>query len=120
MPSAPPGKRTLGAELTNVSGQGFWLLIDEREVFAPFGDFPWFADASIRELSTIRRPSPHHLYWPELDIDLAVDAFDQPDKYPLISKVRSNKRLQLPGRKRGGRVRKSSSKDGRTRRAPRS
>jgi hypothetical protein len=120
MRSALPGKRTLGAEITNITGQGFWLLLDGREVFASFADFPWFAEATIRQLSTLQRPSPHHLYWPDLDIDLAVDSLDNPESYPLISKVRSNQRLQLPGRKRGGSGRGSSPKDGRPRRAPRS
>lgn len=92
MPSAPPGKRTLGAEVTNVSAKGFWLLIDEREVFASFANFPWFEEATIRQLSRLERPSPHHLYWPELDIDLAVDSLDHPDRYPLVSKARSNLR----------------------------
>jgi hypothetical protein len=32
-------------------------------------------------------PSPHHLYWPDLDIDLAVDSLDHPERYPLVSRV---------------------------------
>lgn len=119
MRSAPPGKRTLDAEVTNVSAKGFWLLIDGREVFASFTDFPWFEEATIRQLSRLDRPSPHHLYWPELDIDLAADSFDHPDRYPLVSKARSHPRL-LTGRKRGGGGRASQRKDGRARRTPRS
>lgn len=95
MRSAPLGKRTLGAEVTNVSTNGFWLLIDEREVLTSFSDFPWFEAATIRQLSRVERPSPHHLYWPELDVDLAVDSLDYPARYPLVSKARSNQRMQL-------------------------
>jgi hypothetical protein len=42
-------------------------------VFVPFKDFPWFEDASIRQIANVERPSRHHLHWPELDVDLAVE-----------------------------------------------
>jgi hypothetical protein len=96
MRSAAPGRHTLGAEVTNVSRLGFWLLLDGREVFASFDNFPWFADATIQELTHVQRPSAHHLHWPALDVDLAVDSLQHPERYPKVSRVRSNKRLQLP------------------------
>jgi len=96
MRSTAPGRRTLVAEVTNVSRTGFWLLLDGREVFASFGDFPWFADATIQQLTDVQRPSSHHLHWPALDVDLAVDSLEHPERYPMVSRVRSNKRLQLP------------------------
>jgi hypothetical protein len=83
-----PGGNTSKVELTNVSPTGIWLLIGEREFFLPFKDFPWFQDASIRELANIEMPGPHHLYWPSLDIDLAVESIEHPEKYPLISRAR--------------------------------
>ena len=100
MRSATPGRRTLAVEVTNVSARGFWLLLDDREVFTSFSDFPWFADATIQQLSEVRRPSPHHLYWPALDVDLALESIEHPERYPLVSRVRSNKRLQLPRARR--------------------
>lgn len=87
MKSAAPGRRTSDAEVTNVSPHGFWILLDGREVFAPFREFPWFAQATIQEIVRIERPSPHHLYWPALDVDLAVESLDHPDRYPLLSRI---------------------------------
>jgi hypothetical protein len=86
----------LAVEVTNISPNGLWLLLDGREVFASFRDFPWFAEATVHQLVEVRRPSPHHLYWPALDVDLAVESLDAPERFPLISRVRANKRLQLP------------------------
>jgi hypothetical protein len=63
-------------------------LLDERELFLPFRTFPWFADATITQLSKVERPFPHHLYWPELDVDLHVESIDRPEAYPLVSAVR--------------------------------
>lgn len=99
MKSVQPGTTTSDVEVTNVSEHGFWIFIGDRELFAPFTEFPWFEHASIRELTTVELPSPHHLYWPELDVDLAVDSLDHPDHYPLVS------RRHRRGRQATGRVR---------------
>ena len=100
MTSARHGQSTSAVEVTNVSPHGFWLLVKEREHFVPFKDFPWFRDASIAELLKVELPSPHHLYWPDLDVDLAVESLDHPERYPLVSRARPNKRLQPPKARR--------------------
>ena len=92
--SATPGRGTSQVEVTNVSPHGFWLLISDREVFVPFKEFPWFRDASIREITNVELPNPHHLYWPALDVDLAVDSLSHREKYPLVSKAQPNHRVQ--------------------------
>ena len=94
MKSAAPGPSTFPAEVTNVTPHGFWLFVDERELFVSFKEFPWFREASIREITNVQLPSPHHLYWPELDIDLAVESIEHPEKYPLVSQAQPPKRLQ--------------------------
>jgi hypothetical protein len=80
--------------VTNVSPHGFWLFVGQQELFVAFKDFPWFKDASIREITHVELPSEHHLYWPDLDIDLAVESLTHPERYPLISQAQPNKRLQ--------------------------
>src|SRR5437867_13303179 len=94
MRSAQRGKRTSGVEVTNVSPHGFWLLLGDREVFLPFETFPWFRNASIAQLVHVRLPSPEHLYWPDLDVDLAVESIDHPERFPLVSKVRPSSKLE--------------------------
>ncbi len=94
MKSAKLGKRTSPVEVTNVSVHGFWILIENKEHFLPFEQFPWFRDAAIAQLVNVELPSAQHLYWPDLDVDLAVESIDFPERFPLISKVRSNKPLQ--------------------------
>ena len=78
-------------EVTNVSGHGFWLFLGDRERFVSFAEFPWFRDASIAALCNVERPRPGHLYWPDLDVDLATESIDHPEQFPLISQVRPNK-----------------------------
>jgi hypothetical protein len=87
MRSARHGRRTSAVEVSNVSPNGLWLLLDERELFLPFEQFPWFRKAPIDALLNVRRPQKHHLWWPELDVDLAVESIEHPARYPLVSRA---------------------------------
>ncbi len=78
-----PGTATSEAEVTNISQHGFWLFLGDRELFLPFEEFPWFRDASVGAILKVERPQPHHLYWPDLDIDLCVESIEDPGSYPL-------------------------------------
>jgi hypothetical protein len=88
MKSALRGKNTSAAEVSNVSPDGFWLLLDARELFLSFKDFPWFQDATIRQLTSVERPHPQHLRWPALDVDLTVESVEHPERFPLVSRSR--------------------------------
>ena len=94
MKSVKLGKRTSAAEVTNVSVHGFWILLENQEHFLSFEQFPWFKNAAIAELVNVELQSTRHLYWPDLDVDLAVESIEFPERFPLVSKVRSNKPLQ--------------------------
>jgi Protein of unknown function (DUF2442) len=83
--SAGRGESTSVPEVTNISGQGFWLLMDCEELFLPFAQFPWFRNAHVDAILHVERPSSDHLYWPDLDIDLAVDSIRHPERFPLIA-----------------------------------
>lgn len=87
MKSAKLGKRTSAAEVTNVSQHGFWLLIGETERFVEFDRFPWFRDAPIGHIVNVEMPSSRHLHWPDLDVDLAVESIDNPERFPLVSRL---------------------------------
>lgn len=89
MKSKAHGASTSDIEVTNISKHGFWLLVDETEVFLPFGQFPWFEKASVSAILNVKRPQPHHLYWPDLDVDLALESIEHPEKFPLVAKPRT-------------------------------
>ena len=86
MKSEQRGTGTSGAEVTNISAHGFWLLLDGRELFLPFDRFPWFKSAPVGAMLNVKRPQPHHLYWPDLDVDLHLDSIEHPERYPLVAK----------------------------------
>jgi len=103
MTSAKLGKRISDAEITNVSKHGFWFLIENKERFVAFEQFPWFRNAPIGQLLRVEMPSAHHLYWPDLDVDVAIESIDYPERFPLVSKVRSNPPLQRTRQKQARR-----------------
>ncbi len=82
-----PGSVTSKAEVTNISRHGFWLLVDDRELFLPFEEFPWFTDATVGAILNVERPHPHHLRWPVLDVDLTLDSIEHPERFPLQAKL---------------------------------
>ncbi|NYE61928.1 hypothetical protein FHW58_003135 [Duganella sp. 1224] len=65
---------------------GFWVDLGNERLYAAYADFPWFADATIEQISDVRRPSADHLYWPALDVDLAVASLRDPAAFPLIAR----------------------------------
>jgi len=72
--------------VTNISAHGFWLLYQDRERFLSFENFPWFRKAAIGDVLGVEAPHAGHLYWPALDVDLAIDSIDHPERFPLVSK----------------------------------
>jgi len=63
-----------------------WLLAGDREYFVPFDDYPDFLQATVEQIYRLDTPSPTHLYWPDLDIDIDLGALEQPQNYPLTFK----------------------------------
>ena len=80
------GASTSEIEVSLVSNKGFWLLLGDEELFVSYAEFPWFRQATIEQIIAIERPSSDHLYWPLIDVDLAVASIRDPALFPLISR----------------------------------
>lgn len=74
------------AEVSQISRHGVWLLLQEKEHFLSFENFPWFKDASVSAIQNVELLNEHHLYWLELDVDLAVESIEHPNQFPLTAK----------------------------------
>ena len=87
MKSAGPGPGTFPVELGEVSVDSFVVNLGNEVLRVAYADFPWFRGVAIADLKNLERPSPDHLYWPSLDIDLAVESVRHPERFPLVSGV---------------------------------
>lgn len=79
------GTATSAVEVSVVSTHGFWLLLENEELFVPYAEFPWFRKATVEQITAVERPSAHHLYWPMLDVDLCVESIRTPEAFPLVA-----------------------------------
>lgn len=90
MKSSKPGKATSAVEVQHISAHGFWLFVEAtaREYFLPFGDFPWFKQATIADILAVEIERAHILHWPKLDVDLDLCQLDEPKRYPLVARTK--------------------------------
>ena len=79
-----PGVNISYSEVTNISQVGFWLLVDDQEYFIPFEDYPAFLEATVAQIYAVRRLGPTQFSWPDLDIDIELEALEQPEQFPLV------------------------------------
>ncbi len=84
MKSSKPGADTSQIEVSNIDQFGLWVLVQEKEYFLPYDDFPWFRNATVAQILNVELLHQDHLYWPTLDVDLCVDSLAEPEKFPLI------------------------------------
>ncbi|MEM9557532.1 MAG: DUF2442 domain-containing protein [Acidobacteriota bacterium] len=86
MSSSQLGADTLEAEVTNISRHGVWILVGDRELFMSYESFPWFHQAAVEAIFEVEQPTPGHLYWPQLDVDLSLETIEHPERFPLIAR----------------------------------
>jgi hypothetical protein len=91
MKSARLGRGISPVEVTNIAVHGLWLLVDDREFFLPYDEFPWFRHATVSQVVNVIRFGTENLHWPDLDVDLTLDSIEHPDLYPLVSGIRSGR-----------------------------
>ncbi len=86
MNSLAHGNDTSAAEVTHVSSNGVWILVQGEELFMSYDEFPWFKEQPLRAILSLQESANRHLYWPEIDVDLTVDIIKHPERFPLRSK----------------------------------
>lgn len=72
-----------GYKVTNIGAAGFWMLVDDKEYFVSFDDYPVFWKATVAQIYAVQRSSPTQFHWPELDADVELQALEHPERYPL-------------------------------------
>jgi len=86
MRSSKRGKST-SASVENITPFGIWLLVKGSEYFLSYEVYPYFKDQTLRSIQGVQLRHGNHLHWKDLDVDLEIDNLENPEKYPLQSKV---------------------------------
>ena len=77
----------ISVNIENITPFGLWLFVNGHEFFLSYQDYPYFKDQTIKAIQNVQLLHGFHLYWPDLDIDLEIDNLENPEKYPLKSKI---------------------------------
>jgi hypothetical protein len=72
------------ADIISIDRQGFWLRSRGEELYLPFALFPWFEHATVAQLCHIECIGESCLYWPGLDLELALDRIRNPMAAQLL------------------------------------
>jgi hypothetical protein len=86
MKSPRRGKNILVC-VENITSFGLWIFVKEKEYFLSYKDYPYFRDQILSSIQNVQLLHGYHLYWPELDVDLEMDNLENPEKYPLRSRI---------------------------------
>jgi hypothetical protein len=86
MSSSVLGAVISGVEVTNIDRFGLWLLVQEKEFFLAYEEYPWFKNATVDQILNVQLLHEDHLHWPALDVDLCVESLEQPENHPLVYK----------------------------------
>jgi hypothetical protein len=68
-------------QITNIEQDGFWLLTPEGEYFVAFENYPDFYHATVAQIYNFRY-ALEGFHWPDLDIDIELDALKHPERFP--------------------------------------
>jgi len=91
MRSSKRGKST-SASVENITPFGIWMLIKGKEYFLSYEGYPYFREQTLRSIQGVQLLHGKHLYWKDLDVDLEIDNLENPEKYPLKSKITVRRR----------------------------
>jgi len=77
----------ISASVENITPAGIWLFVKEKEYFLSYDAYPYFKDQTLKSIQKVQLLHGVHLHWPDLDVDLEIDNLENPEKYPLRSRV---------------------------------
>src|SRR3989304_6536239 len=97
--------KDISVSVENITPFGIWLYVKEKEYFLSYKNYPYFKNQTLSSIQNVQFLHGYHLYWPELDVDLEIDNLENPEKYPLKSKITKS---HLTGQSSGSAISRAS------------
>ena len=83
MNSSVSGKNILAYEVTNISRKGFWLLVDDKEYFISYSQYPEFLEMNLNQIFNVKSIDLKQFHWSDKDIDIDIESLKTPETFPL-------------------------------------
>lgn len=83
MNSSVSGKNILVYEVTNISRKGFWLLVDDKEYFISYSQYPEFLEMNLNQIFNVKSIDLKQFHWADKDIDIDIESLEMPETFPL-------------------------------------
>jgi hypothetical protein len=71
------------AEVKMVTSEGLCLVVEGKEYFAAFTDFPYLAALPSTQIFDVEYCGHGHIRWNDADIDLHTKILAHPEDYPV-------------------------------------
>jgi hypothetical protein len=78
------GTNISAPEVSDINKNGIWVLIEDKEYFISFSDYPVFKTMSVKDIFDFEYYQPSHLRWEKIDVDIELDALEYPEQFPLL------------------------------------
>jgi ribosomal protein S1 len=76
----------ISVKVQAIVSEGIVLDVSGKSYFLSYTANPWFKDAKISDVFDVEPVSDVGVRWKNLDVDLAINSFINPQKYPLTAK----------------------------------
>jgi hypothetical protein len=77
-------KEKNSVSVEDITPYGIWIQVTGKEYFLDYENFPWFQEATVRQIHELTFSDGFHLRWPNLDVDIHLDSLTHLEQYPLI------------------------------------
>jgi len=67
-----------------ISKYGFWILCHDTEYFVAFSDYPAFKNVPVDQIFNLQSTGNTQLRWPDIDVDIEIEALENPERFPLL------------------------------------
>ena len=70
-------------EVARISRHGIGLMVEDREYFLDYENYPWFKGATVAQILDVSWEGLDVIRWPQLDVDLSEAILQNLAQYPL-------------------------------------
>lgn len=77
-------KKISVVEVENISAEGMWISVKEKEYYLSNEEYSWLRDAKVSQICNVKLVQNKRLHWPDLNIDVEIKSLERFKLNPVI------------------------------------